>query len=311
MAGITDLPFRELCRDMGAALAVSEMVNSNPACRNTRKSLLRLDHGAERRPRAVQIVGADPAAMADAAAFNADRGADIIDINMGCPAKKVCKKAAGSALLRDESLVAAILQAVIGAVSIPVTLKIRTGWDKQHINALAIGRLAQDCGIQALSVHGRTRACGFLGQAEYDTIATVVDNLDIPVLANGDITRPDQALAVLRHTGAAGIMIGRGAQGNPWIFSAVDQLLATGQAPPAPGHAEVLSVMEQHLLAIHAFYGAALGTRLARKHIGWYLRLLKAESFASHFNGLGDPQQQREALGMLKQNLNTGGEIAA
>lgn len=296
---------------MGAALAVAEMVNSNPACRNTRKSLLRLDHAAERRPRAVQIVGADPSEMADAAAFNADRGADIIDINMGCPAKKVCRKAAGSALLRDERLVEEILRAVVGAVSVPVTLKIRTGWDKQHINALAIGRLAQDCGIEALSIHGRTRACAFQGQAEYDTIAAIVERLDIPVIANGDITTAQQALSVLRHTGAAGIMIGRGAQGNPWLFTACRQLLASGTQAPEPTHQQVLSTMERHLLAIHAFYGPALGARLARKHMGWYLARIGAVSHSRLFNALGSAQEQQQALQELKRNLDREGEIAA
>jgi tRNA-dihydrouridine synthase B len=296
MAGVTDLPFRKICRAMGAGLAVSEMVISNPALRDSRKTRLRLDHTGELGPRAVQIVGADPAMMAVAARFNVERGADIIDINMGCPAKKVLNRAAGSALLRDEALVKAILQAVVAAVQVPVTLKIRTGWDPSQINATTIGKIAEDCGIQALSVHGRTRQCRFNGSAEYDTIATVVDQLRIPVIANGDVNCAEQARDVLAYTGAAGVMIGRAAQGNPWIFSQTNHLLAHGRAAAAPTTAQITRMMRQHLQALHQFYGEEQGVRIARKHMGWYLSSLKARDWRARFNALTSPAAQFEAL---------------
>jgi tRNA-dihydrouridine synthase B len=310
MAGVTDLPFRELCRSMGAALAPSEMVTSNPQCRNSQKTQRRLDHRGESSPRSVQIVGADATQLASAAAYNVARGADIIDINMGCPAKKVCKKAAGSALLRDERQVERILQAVVAAVATPVTLKIRTGWDKQSINAPVIARIAEDCGIQALSVHGRTRACGFKEAVEYDTIACVVESVEIPVIANGDIHSAPQALAVLEHTGAAGVMIGRAAQGNPWIFSDIERLLTHGVSVATPTPAEVTQVMRHHLDALHEFYGPILGVRIARKHIGWYLNTLGASHYRRSFNSLQSTQDQRAALTQFTEQL-TLGETAA
>lgn len=272
MAGVTDRPFRQLCRELGAGLAVSEMVTSAPQLQDTRKTRLRRDHEGEPGPRVVQIVGADPRRMADAARLNVEHGADIIDINMGCPARKVCNVAAGSALLRDEELVANILGAVVAAVPVPVTLKIRTGWDAQHRNAVRVARIAEDAGIQGLAVHGRTRACGFSGRAEHDTVRAVKDAVSIPVLANGDIDGPEAARAVLRASGADGLMIGRAAQGRPWIFREIEHFLANGTLLPAPGRAEVWAILRRHLERLYDFYGEHQGVRVARKHVGWYLR---------------------------------------
>lgn len=271
MAGITDRPFRKLCRRLGAGLVVSEMVTADRRLWHTPKSRLRLDHRGEPGPRSVQIAGGDAGMLADAARVNADNGAEIIDINMGCPAKKVCRKAAGSALMRDERLVGEILEAVVGAVDIPVTLKIRTGWCDHHRNALTIARMAESAGIAALSVHGRTREQRYQGAAEYDTIAEICRALTIPVFANGDITDPEKARQVLSYTGADAVMIGRGAQGNPWIFREIEHFLNTGQklSPPAPK--ERAEVMQHHLEALYAHYGEHMGVRIARKHIGWYL----------------------------------------
>ena len=310
MAGVTDLPFRKICRQLGAGLAISEMVISNPALRDSRKTRLRRDHSGEIGPRAVQIVGAEPAMMAAAAVFNVERGADIIDINMGCPAKKVCKRAAGSALLRDPLLVQQILQCVVAAVSVPVTLKIRTGWNRDSINALTIGNIAQDSGIQALTIHGRTRQCRFAGTAEYDTIARVAADLAIPVIANGDISSPQQAKDVLEYTAAAGVMIGRAAQGNPWIFSATNHLLEHGVAAPEPAPADIVSVMLHHLHALHQFYGLQRGVGIARKHIGWYLTSLKAESFRHRFNTLSHAADQQQAIRHYFETTQQG-ELAA
>jgi tRNA-dihydrouridine synthase B len=270
MAGVTDRPFRSLCRRHGASLAVSEMVSSHPGLQSDRKTLLRCDHDGEPEPRAIQILGADPRAMAEAARLNVERGAQIIDINMGCPAKKVCSVAAGSALLRDEALVGRILDAVVGAVDVPVTLKIRTGWDPSRRNAVAIARLAERCGIQALTVHGRTRACGFTGQAEYITIREVKAAVGIPVIANGDIDTPAKAHRVLRETGADALMIGRAALGNPWLFQRVAAFLQRGERLPPPSRDEVSAVMLRHIAELHAFYGEYAGVRIARKHIGWF-----------------------------------------
>ncbi|MEJ2535161.1 MAG: tRNA dihydrouridine synthase DusB [Gammaproteobacteria bacterium] len=272
MAGVTDLPFRQLCRDLGAGYVVGEMLSSDPRLRNTRKSMLRARHDGEARPIAVQIAGSEPAWMADAAAYNVERGAEIIDINMGCPAKKVCNRLAGSALLEDVPRVEAILKAVVQAVPVPVTLKIRTGPEPARRNGVEIARLAEDSGIAALAVHGRTRADRFQGRAEYDTIRSICEAVSIPVFANGDIETPQDALRVLERTGADGLMIGRAAQGNPWIFREVARFLATGRVPPAPGPAEVIEVMERHLSGLYGFYGETQGVRVARKHIGWYLR---------------------------------------
>ena len=272
MAGVTDKPFRLLCKRLGAGLAVSEMTTSDPRFWNTRKSLTRMDHSGEPEPVSVQIAGTDPAVMAEAARHNAGQGAHIIDINMGCPAKKVCSAWAGSALMQDEALVARILEAVVKAVDVPVTLKIRTGWCAAHRNAPTIARIAQDAGIAALAVHGRTRDQHYTGQAEYDTIAAIKAELSIPVIANGDIDSPHKALEVLRHTGADALMIGRAAQGRPWIFRSIGHFLATGQVPAEPSPAEVRDLLLGHLQALHAFYGEQAGVRIARKHLGWYAK---------------------------------------
>ncbi|MFT4767932.1 MAG: tRNA-dihydrouridine synthase B [Glaciecola sp.] len=270
MAGVTDLPFRRLCARFGTGLLVGEMVHSDPRLRESRKSQQRLSHDLEIDPRSVQIVGNDPVLMAQAARYNASCGAQIIDINMGCPAKKVCRKAAGSALLADEPLVASILSAVVNAVSVPVTLKIRTGADPAHRNGPSIARIAEDAGIALLAVHGRTRACAFSGEVEHDTTARIVESVDIPVLANGDIRSAEDVHAVLAHTGAAGVMIGRAAQGAPWLPGMLADALAGG-AGTAPGLAVQYAVMREHLKELHAFYGEFSGSRIARKHIGWYL----------------------------------------
>ncbi|MEZ5530435.1 MAG: tRNA dihydrouridine synthase DusB [Porticoccaceae bacterium] len=297
MAGVTDRPFRQLCKRLGAGMTVSEMVTSDTSLWNSRKSRQRLPHQDEPSPSSVQIAGSIPAMMAEAARCNVELGAEIIDINMGCPAKKVCKRAAGSALLKDESLVAEILAAVVAAVDVPVTLKIRTGWDLEHRNAVTIARLAEDCGIQALAVHGRTRACRFNGEAEYDTIAEVVDAVSIPVFANGDIHTPQQAKQVLDHTGAAAVMIGRAAQGNPWLFREINHFLATGTEVAPPSRQELADTICDHVCAIHQHYGDYLGTRIARKHIGWYVgNLPSGETFRKYFNKLDDPSKQRQSL---------------
>lgn len=270
MAGVTDLPFRRLCARFGTGLLVGEMVHSDPRLRESRKSQQRRSHDMEIDPRSVQIVGNDPGLMAEAARYNVSCGAQIIDINMGCPAKKVCRKAAGSALLADEPLVASILTAVVNAVSVPVTLKIRTGADPEHRNGPSIARIAEDAGIALLSVHGRTRACAFSGEVEHDTTARIVESIDIPVLANGDIRSADDARAVLAHTGAAGVMIGRAAQGAPWLPGMVANAI-TGGSYTAPSLTTQYAVMCEHLKELHAFYGEFSGSRIARKHIGWYL----------------------------------------
>ena len=272
MAGVTDRPFRQLCRDTGAAAAVSEMVSVNPELLKTRKTRLRLDHSGESSPKIVQIAGSDPGMMAQAARFNVDRGAEIIDINMGCPAKKVCNALAGSALLRDEALVGRILEQTVNAVGVPVTLKIRTGWDMNNRNAVRIALIAEQTGIAALTVHGRTRACGFRGRAEHDTTAEIKTRIGIPVIANGDIDSAEEAARVLGYTNADAVMIGRAAQGNPWIFREVNHYLATGELPDRPANEEVGSVLIKHLTNLYDFYGEYTGTRVARKHVGWYCR---------------------------------------
>ena len=272
MAGVTDRPFRSLCMRMGAGMAVSEMVTSNKQLWHTRKTRLRLDHSGEQQPRSVQIAGTDPLQMAEAAKFNVDRGAQIIDINMGCPAKKVCNVMAGSALMKNESLVAQILDAVVNAVDVPVTLKTRTGWDPENKNAVAIARIAESAGIQALAVHGRTRTCGYQGEAEYETIKAVKSAVSIPVIANGDIDSPSRAAEVLKLTGADGIMIGRAAQGNPWIFREIGHLLKNESIFAPPSLDEVQNVLINHLENLYDFYGSYMGVRIARKHIGWYCK---------------------------------------
>ncbi len=297
MAGVTDRPFRQLCKAMGAGMAVSEMISSNAQLRNTSKSLRRADHQGEVDPISVQIAGADPAAMADAARYNADRGAQLIDINMGCPAKKVCNVAAGSALLQNEALVGRILDAVVAAVDIPVTLKIRTGWNPQNRNAVRVAEIAESAGVKALSIHGRTRACAFIGDVEYDTIADVKSRVSMPVIANGDINSPEKAREVLRRTGADAIMIGRAAQGRPWIFREIQHYLTSGNHLPAPEIAEIRDVLVQHLHDLYTLYGEQGGVRVARKHIGWYVRgLVGATAFRQTMNRLESARQQLAAV---------------
>ena len=271
MAGVTDRPFRTLCRRLGAGLVVGEMVTSDASLWHTRKSRLRMDHRGEPGPRSVQIAGGDAAMLAEAARLNAAMGAEIIDINMGCPAKKVCNKAAGSALLRDEALVAEILTAVVTAVDVPVTLKIRTGWCEQSNNGVRIAHLAEQAGIQALAVHGRHRQQRYAGEAEYDTIAAIKAAVSIPVFANGDIDSAAKAARVLDYTGADAVMVGRAAQGNPWIFREIDHYLRHGEQRSPPGDDERADVLREHLAALHDFYGRHQGVRIARKHLGWYL----------------------------------------
>ena len=311
MAGVTDLPFRRLCRKMGAGLVVSEMVAADPNTWSTRKSRLRVQFGDEPAPRSVQIAGYDPQMMAEAALFNVQLGAEIIDINMGCPAKKVCKRAAGSALLQNPELVESILTAVVSAVDVPVTLKIRTGWDRQNRNADTIARIAEDSGVAALAVHGRTKACRFVGEVEYDTIAKVVDAVSIPVLANGDITDPQRAVSVLKHTGAAAVMIGRAAQGNPWIFNQINHFLKYDQPLSPPSMEECSQVMSEHLLALHEFYGETGGVRISRKHIGWYINSLPGgKEFTRVFNTLETTEQQRHFLQSFFLDLTCEEQVA-
>jgi tRNA-dihydrouridine synthase B len=297
MAGITDRPFRRLARRFGAALAVSEMVSARPELRESRKTRLRLDHAGEAGPISVQIAGADPQMMAEAARLNVAGGAQIIDINMGCPAKKVCNVAAGSALLSDESLVARILEAVVAAVEVPVTLKIRTGPAPERRNALRIARIAESAGVKALAIHGRTRACMFEGAAEYQTIAEVKASVHIPVIANGDVRSPEDAKRVLAATGADGIMIGRAAQGRPWFFRELEHYLATGEhlAPPPPR--EIGAVLGEHLEGLYSLYGSEQGARVARKHIGWTVRALPGgEALRTSVNRLHAAGEQFAAV---------------
>ena len=272
MAGVTDRPFRQLCRELGAAYVVTEMIAADPALRDTRKSMWRSDFEGEAAPIAVQIAGSDPAWLAEAANYNVELGAQVIDINMGCPVKKVCKKLAGSALLSNIDLVGQILEAVVAAVDVPVTLKIRTGPHSENRNGVEVAKLAEQSGIAALAVHGRTRAQRFKGEAEYRTIRSICAAVSIPVFANGDITTMQQASEVLAYTGAQGLMVGRGAQGNPWIFRELNHYLETGQELSPPNADEVYSVMCDHLHRLHQFYGDRTGVRVARKHIGWYLK---------------------------------------
>lgn len=293
MAGVTDRPFRQLCKTMGAGMAVSEMVSSNSLLWGSKKTQRRANHDGEVSPISVQIAGSDPKILASAALYNVENGAQIIDINMGCPAKKICNVMAGSALLQDEKLVGKILNAVVNAVDIPVTLKIRTGWDKQHRNALTIARIAEDSGIQALAIHGRTRACAYGGEAEYDTIAAVKAAIKIPVIANGDITTPEKAKYILEYTKADAIMIGRAAQGRPWIFREIDHYLSTGTHLPLPEVSEIHRVLINHMHELYEFYGEYSGTRIARKHISWYTKgLVGSASFRHAMNQLQTSEQQ-------------------
>jgi tRNA-dihydrouridine synthase B len=297
MAGVTDRPYRQLCKSLGAGHAVSEMAASNPRLWATEKTMRRLDHSGERAPVAVQLAGSDPAMLAEAARYNVDRGAQIIDINMGCPAKKVCNVACGSALLRDLDLVARIFDAVVGAVDVPVTLKYRTGWDPQHRNAVEVARLAEQRGIAALTLHGRTRACGFGGEAEFETIRAVKHAVALPVVANGDIDSPAKALAVLRYTGADAVMIGRAGQGRPWIFREVAHFLTTGELLRPPRVEEVRQLLLSHLDDHYRFYGTEVGVRTARKHIIWYTRaLVGGDDFCTEMNRLEDCLAQQKAV---------------
>ncbi len=297
MAGVTDRPFRQLCKQFGAGLAVSEMVASNSLLYGSEKTRRRANHDGEVDPISVQIAGADPQMMADAARYNVGEGAQIIDINMGCPAKKVCNAQAGSALLRDEPLVGRILEAVVRAVNVPVTLKFRTGWDKQNKNAQTVARIAAESGIQLLSIHGRTRACGYTGHAEYDTIRDVKAVTRLPVIANGDILTPEDARYVLDYTGADGVMIGRAAQGRPWIFREIEHFLATGDKLPPPLVTEIHAVLIAHLHDLHSFYGVERGVKVARKHISWYTKgLAGSASFRHHMNTLATCKEQLAAV---------------
>ncbi len=312
MAGVTDRPFRQLCRSLGAGLVISEMLTADATLWSSRKSSLRMDHTGEAEPIAVQIAGGDPEMMAEAARLNAANGAQIIDINMGCPAKKVCKKAAGSALLKDEQLVSAILHAVVKAVDIPVTLKFRTGWSSEERNAITIARIAEDAGIQALALHGRTRADAFTGAAEYDTIAAVVNAVKIPVFANGDIDSPHKAKTVLDYTGAAAVMIGRAAQGRPWIFREIAHYLQTGEQLPEPSLIEVRDILSTHLRELYRFYGEFMGPRIARKHAGWYLQTVpNSEAFRKTFNTIDNAEEQQTSIQNFFEQLLTKEENAA
>ena len=312
MAGVTDRPFRQLCRELGAGLAASEMVTSDPTLRNSRKTQLRLNHHGEQAPISVQIAGTNAQHMAQAAQLNVDHGAQIIDINMGCPAKKVCNVLAGSALLKDEAKVADILIAVVNAVDVPVTLKIRTGWDNEHRNAIQIARIAEDAGIQALAIHGRTRTCGYKGVAEYDTIAEVKSRIAIPVIANGDIDSPQKAKQVFDATGVDAVMVGRAAQGRPWIFREINHFLQTGDLLAAPSHAEVSQWLHQHLENLYDFYGEFMGVRIARKHIAWYCKQHdQSKAFRTKINAVEDAQQQLDEVIAYFQQITTKESLAA
>jgi tRNA-dihydrouridine synthase B len=298
MAGISDLPFRSLCKDFGAGFTVSEMVASNPALRDTKKTLLKADHDGEQGLCSVQIVGTDPQHMADAALYNVQRGARIIDINMGCPAKKVCAVAAGSALLRDAELVKKILDTVVNAVDVPVTLKIRTGWDMENRNAVSIAQIAEQSGIAALTVHGRTRACKFAGEAEYETIRQVKQTVSIPVIANGDIDSAEKAQFVLNSTGADALMIGRAAQGNPWLFKEINSFIDEGKMIEKPSVTAIFEMLMIHLDKLYSFYGDFTGVRIARKHISWYFKHLDfiSQDIKSKINQAAQPVQQMNLI---------------
>jgi len=312
MAGVTDRPFRQLCREHGAALAVSEMVIADSSFWKTRKSMHRLDHQGEHTPISVQIAGGDPEMLATAAKLNQDMGAQIIDINMGCPAKKVCNKAAGSALMKDETLVADILKKVVSAVNIPVTLKIRTGWDKENKNALTIAKIAEDSGIQALAIHGRTRNCAYRGEAEYETITEVKKHINIPVLANGDITSPEQAAFVFEKTNADGLLIGRAAQGCPWVFDDINYYLEHGKKRAQRKQTEISNILIKHISELHDFYGALMGVRIARKHVAWYMKTQKNhQEFRKTFNQIESTNKQLEVIkNYFLQHTNRGEQAA-
>jgi tRNA-dihydrouridine synthase B len=306
MAGVTDRPFRQLCKMMGAGMAVSEMVASNSLLWGSEKTKRRANHDGEVDPISVQIAGADPQMLAAAARYNVDEGAQIIDINMGCPAKKVCNVMAGSALLKDEPLVSRILEAVVRAVDVPVTLKIRTGWDRSNRNAITVARIAEASGIKALAIHGRTRACGYTGEAEYDTIAEVKASISIPVIANGDITTAERVKYVLEHTGADAVMIGRAAQGRPWMFREITYFLETGRHLPPPEVGEIHRVLLTHLHDLYGFYGEQTGVRVARKHISWYTKGLEGSAAFRH--GMNQLQTCAEQVVAIDEFF---GELAA
>lgn len=312
MAGVTDRPFRQLCRRLGAGMAVSEMITANKSLWASKKSLLRANHEGEPEPRSVQIAGADPKMMAEAAQHNVEQGAHIIDINMGCPAKKVCNVMAGSALLQHEALVAEILESVVSAVDVPVTLKIRTGWDLDHRNGVAIAKIAQESGIQALAVHGRTRACAYKGEAEFDTIADIKSRISIPVIANGDITTPERAKQIKDYTGVDGLMIGRAAQGNPWIFRQINHYLTHGEYLASPSLKEIRETLIEHLHTLYDFYGDYTGVRMARKHIAWYSKGLRnGNPFRQQMNTFEQPQQQLDFTEQFFAQLEEKDTIAA
>jgi tRNA-dihydrouridine synthase B len=312
MAGVTDRPFRQLCKSLGAGLAVSEMVSCNSALWGSKQTLRRMDHEGEVEPRSVQIAGTDPKMMAAAARFNVERGAQIIDINMGCPARKVCNVMAGSALLQNESLVRQILEAVVAAVDVPVTLKLRTGWDPENRNALTVAQIAERAGVQALAIHGRTRACGYSGEAEYQTIRNVKQAVSVPVIANGDITGPEKARQVLETTGADAVMIGRAAQGRPWIFRQIEHYLSTGQLLPEPGAKEIRTMMIDHLQNLYNFYGEYTGVRVARKHIAWYSKGQRGGAeFRQRINHVESAAQQVSMVHAWFDDLAVQTEMAA
>lgn len=312
MAGVTDRPFRQLCKKMGAGMAVSEMVSCNSLLWGSEKTRRRANHEGEVDPISVQIAGADPKMMAQAACYNVEQGAQIIDINMGCPAKKICNTMAGSALLQNERLVGKILDSVVRAVDVPVTLKIRTGWDKEHKNALVIARIAENAGIQALAIHGRTRACAYTGNAEYDTIATVKTAVRIPIIANGDINTPEEAKKILEYTAADAVMIGRAAQGRPWIFREINYFLATGRYLPSPEVNEIHHVLINHLRDLYDFYGEYSGVRIARKHISWYTKgLIGSAVFRHAMNRLQTTDQQLSVINEFFDSLAGNGQRLA
>jgi len=309
MAGVTDRPFRQLCKRLGAGMAVSEMVAGNSLLRGSEKTRRRANHDGEAEPIAVQIAGADPRMLAEAARYNVGEGAQIIDINMGCPAKKVCNVMAGSALLKDEPLVAQILDEVVAAVDVPVTLKIRTGWDRANRNALRVAKIAERAGIQALAIHGRTRACGFSGEAEYETIAAVKAEVGVPVIANGDLSTPEKVKEVLAHTGADAVMIGRAAQGRPWMFREVEHYLQTGERLPPPEVEEIHRVLVAHLHDLYEFYGERTGVRVARKHISWYTKgLAGSAAFRHAINRLETVSEQLAAVDEFFAQLSGRGQ---
>ncbi|MES9873264.1 MAG: tRNA dihydrouridine synthase DusB [Candidatus Sedimenticola sp. 20ELBAFRAG] len=312
MAGVTDRPFRQLCRKMGAGMAVSEMVSANSALWGTTKTVRRLDFTGEPGPISVQILGADPKTMAEAARVNVGFGAQIVDINMGCPAKKVCKVSAGSALMKDELLVGRILRSVVEATDVPVTLKIRTGWDRENRNGLEIAKIAEDCGIKALAIHGRTRADKFSGDAEYETIRSIKQSIGIPVIANGDINTPQKARQVLELTGADGIMVGRAAQGRPWVFQEIAHYLKTGQTLARPDPQWICNILMEHLENLYEFYGEYMGVRVARKHIAWYSKTQPGGAeFRKTINQTESAEKQLAEISAFFEQIRANKELAA